>query len=178
MNIDFNRFASTSRALTLAAAVAWASAPMAAQAAIVHYDFSVTVDTSATAFSGQTFSGSFAFDDGVALPGLPGESLFDLTDFRFSFNDVAYTLVSLTPGAAAVFVGTTFQGLDAVGNVFSLLPRSGGFAPFFAFDLGDRRGGNGSVSFTPRFTSVPEPTGVALLLVALGALALVGRRRV
>ena len=159
----------TAAALTLALGVFVTTAP--ATAAVVNYDFKVVVDASAPVHGGQTFLGSFAYDDSMGSTGLPGETLYELTGFSFDFNGTMYGVADLLIGAAAVFNGTVFGGVDVDADVFAMRPASGGSAPFFAFDLGDGDSGNGAVDFTQ---AVSEPTSAAL---ALAALALLGLRR-
>ena len=156
--------------LALAATLALASA---ADAAIVTYDFSVTIDTAGTPYSGLTYDGSFSYDD--AIPGgtgAGGESLFPLTAFSFVF-DRSYALPDLAFGDAA-FAGTRFVGLDAGGARFSFVPEVGGAAPFFAFYFGGGVAGNGS--FTAA-RAVPEPLTAALAALALAGMVGLRRRR-
>lgn len=147
----------------------------AAHAATVNYEFSVTIDTAGTLYSGQTFLGSFAYDDlaptGVG-PG--GEALYALTDFSFVF-DRPYTLTDLFYADAA-FDGSRFIGLDAGAANFAFLPEIGGGAPFFAFDFGAPNAGNGSLEYRPVAAPVPEPLSAALVAVAVAGLLVRGRR--
>ncbi len=140
-------------------------APSTSHAAVVSYNFSVTVDTSTSPLNGSVFSGSFSFDNSTGAPGLGSETLYALSSFSFAFPGGPYSLGSLSYGDA-VFEGATFKGLDALGSVFSFLPASGGQPAFFAFDRGTDRG-NGSLSFALLPGAVPEPGSAALVLLAL-----------
>lgn len=170
MNHLLRPFALSLRALLLACAVGLAGA--AAQAATVRYDFTVTIDLGNTSISGQTFLGSLAFDDSLGVPGLPGETAFDLTAFSFDFNGTVYSLPDLSFGQA-IEIANTFVGADVTADPFSLVPGDGQFDPFFAFDLGRGDAGFGSVVYVLNVAEVPEP-GSAVL--ALAGLALLGLR--
>lgn len=147
----------------------------AADAAIVRYDFSVTVDTAGTPYSGLTYSGSFAYDDTTPSGiGAGGETLYELTDFSFVF-DRSYALGDLAYGDAA-FDGARFTGLDAAGTAIAFLPEIGGGAPYFAFDFGGGVAGTGSFTAAPR-AAVPVPMTAALAAFALAGLAGLRRRR-
>lgn len=145
----------------------------AAQAATVSYSFSVAVDSGSLA--GQTFIGNFSFDDAqVPGTGIGGEDLYGLSSFNFGFGG-SLSIGDLNYGDAA-FVGGQFLGLDAGGATFSFLPANGPFAASFAYDLGRGVAGNGSVTYTPRVETIPEPATLWLALGLLGGLA--GVRRV
>ena len=167
-------FGRTLRILGVSLALGLAGA--AANAAIVRYDFTVTIDGAATGPSlpgGQTYLGSLAFNDSLGMPGLPGETAFDLTAFSFDFNGMVYSLPDLFFGQA-IKNNTMFVGADVTADVFSLVPGDGSFDPFFAYDLGGGDAGFGSVVYVLNVAEVPEP-GSAVL--ALAGLALLGLRR-
>lgn len=158
--------------ISLVSGALLAAALPVAQAATVSYSFSVAVDSGALA--GQTFVGNFSFDDAqVPGTGFGGEDLFTLTSFNFGFNG-SLSLADLAYGDAA-FLGGQFLGLDAGGATFSFLPANGNFAASFGYDLGGGIAGNGSVTYTPRVETVPEPATLWLALGLLGGLAGVRR---
>lgn len=159
----------TVRALGLCAALSLAGT---AQAALVRYDFSVTIDFSAApqVNFGDIFSGYYSYDDSVFTidPGFPGEKHFPLTAFHFNFANTSYSLANLSV-SDAVQDGAAFAGLDVAGPTFSFLPDAS--APWFAFQIG-QFGGTGSVV---NRLDVPEPGSLVLAAAALAALGL--RRR-
>lgn len=147
-----------------------------AQAGIIHYDFSVTVDTTTASLAGQTFSGNFSFDD-ASVPnlGFNGEDLFALLSFSFDFDGNLFTLADLYYGDAAL-QGSTLLGLDAGAATFSFLPDDGLFPASFAYDFGNGDAGTGS--FTAALSPVTAPEPSLAWLVGSGLLALgVARRR-
>lgn len=152
-------------------------APLApAQAALVHYNFTVTPDDPTVAPS----NGSFSFDD-AQVPGASpfGEDLFALSDFSFSFAGGSYLLGDMDY-ADAVFSGGQFLGLDAVlGGLFSLVPGATLPEAYFAYEL-QGQGAFGSVAYqldTNGGGQVPEPASAWLALLGLLPLAGTARRR-
>lgn len=158
--------------ISLVSGAVLAAAVPVAQAATVSYSFSVAVDSGSLA--GQTFIGNFSFDD-AQVPGLGigGEDLYALSTFNFGFGG-SLSIGDLNYGDAA-FVGGQFVGLDAGGATFSFLPANSPFAASFAYDLGGGQAGNGSITYTPRVETVPEPATLWLALGLLGGLAGVRR---
>lgn len=157
-------FLSKIRSLLAIAALGLGS--LAAHAGLVSYNFTVVVDNTGP-LANQAYTGSFTYDD-ASSTAFGGDTLFALTAFNFSFNNVSYDLGDLSFGDA-VFQGPQFAGLDVGGPVFSFLPGAGNAAPYFAFDTGNDAG-NGAVSFQ----AVPEPGSIGLVLAGL---ALVGAAR-
>jgi PEP-CTERM motif len=157
-------------ALTLALGLAGA-----AQASIVNYTFSVTIDFSAApeVALNDVFHGSFSYDDSSFTEdpiNFPGERFYALQSFSFSFNNVSFGLPDVT--GDAVTQGGSFAGLDVGGPGFSFIPDASG--PYFAFDI-NGRSGTGLVNNTLLVQQVPEPGALALSALALGLLGL--RRR-
>jgi hypothetical protein len=151
-------------------------ATTSAQAAPIHYDFSVTIDTVTSPLFNQSFNGSFSYDDAaVPMAGFDGEDLYPLIDFSFNFAGTFYGLSDLFYGDAAV-LGADLLGLDAGALDFAFLPGTALFPASFAYDFGTDDAGNGNLVFTPA-TDAPEP---ALLWLLSGGVALLGlsKRRV
>ncbi len=163
MNITF---------ISLVSGALLAAAMPAVQAATVSYSFTVAVDSGSLV--GQSFIGNFSFDDAqTPTPGIGGEDLFALASFNFGFSG-SLSLADLDYGDAT-FLGGQFLGLEAGGATFSFLPATGPFSAPFAYDLGNGQAGNGSVTYTPRVGTVPEPPTLWLALGLLGGLAGVRR---
>jgi hypothetical protein len=145
-----------------------------AQAAVISYDFSVTVDTVTSPLFNQSFAGSFSYDDAVVpTTGFDGEDLFPLVAFSFDFAGNLYGLSDLFYGDAAVSMSAELLGLDAGALDFSFLPANTLFPAAFAYDFGAGDAGNGSLVFTPA-ADAPEP---ALLWLLSGGVALLGLSR-
>lgn len=134
-----------------------------AKADTVTYDFEVS--NLVGDFSGQTFSGSFSFDDEASI-GTGGFSdeldLFELTSFEFNFDDSVFALNSLNQDSSgAAFFGDEFVGLEVseTDSQFSIF--DDGFGSVFAYESGF-----GEVSYTlapeePEApASVPDPSMV------------------
>ena len=169
-----NRIKNSMLALTLAASSLFAVAP--AQAGIISYDFSVTIDTVTASLFNQTFTGSFSFDDAqTPSPGFNGEDLYSLLDFSFDFVSNLYTQSDLFYGDAAL-LGNQFLGLDLGALEFSFLPANELFAASFSYDFGAGDAGNGSIVYVPLIGPVPEPSIIWLMVGALAALAGVSTR--
>ena len=165
-------FASSRAVRHIGIAALFALGCVAAQATVVSRNFSVTIDPNTSLISGQTFSGSFSFDDSIGTV-FGTDTLYALTNFSFDFNGGSFSLADLDLGHAAVFDGSNmFTGLDATSfaNGFGFVPGT------FSYDLGQSNAGFGTFSSNVN-TAVPEPGTGALALAALGLLAW-NRRRV
>jgi len=138
-----------------------------ATAAIVNYQF--TVSATSGPLDGQSFDGSFSFDDQDQPPATI-DGLFPLVSFSFDFDGTAFALGDLDYGDA-VFDSGSFIGLEAGNSTFSFLPAISPLPPAFLYESVQGPGdGN------PSFTQVPEPAGGLLAAAAFGAM-LIGRRR-
>lgn len=156
-------------------AVTLALAAPALHAATVSYSFSVTIDSVNASLAGQSFAGSFSYDDAQVPVASPfGGDLFELSSFDFSFVGGPFAKADLD-FASAVFENGNFVGLELGDATFAFLPASGPFAAFFSYDFGGNDAGNGSIVYTPRMTELPEP-GTAWLAAGLLA-GLAGLRR-
>jgi hypothetical protein len=146
----------------------------ASQAASVGYSFSVSIDSGSLA--GQSFAGSFSYDDAqVPVPNPFGGDLFELSSFDFSFVGGPFAKADLDY-AGAVLDNGSFIGLELGDATFAFLPASGPFAASFAYDFGLNGAGNGSIVYTPRMTELPEPGTAWLAAGLLAGLAGVRRR--
>jgi hypothetical protein len=155
----------------ITAALGLMVAAPAAQAAIQSWSFSGTVDSGS--LLGETYSGSFSFDD-AALTGMDAEWL-SVANLSMTFNGSAYTQADVTAGAAVevgyqdgVFLGLAYYSVDSAANAFTFV--AGNFDTsdaFFAYD-----NGAGNVIYA----SVPEPKDWMLLLAGIGLVGMMVER--
>lgn len=152
---------------TVLAALLFAALP--AQAALQSYNFSGTLDSGV--YSGQSFSGSFSFDD-ATLSNI-GDEWLSVNSLNMSFLGSNYNLSNSTFGADVGYSSGTFLGLsytvESSALQFSLVADT---APFLAYDTTAGLSGAGDIVYQP----VPEPESYALLLAGLGLLGAVTRR--
>ena len=148
----------------------------AAQAAVQNYSFNGVLDSGA--LIGQSYSGSFSYDD-TAFTGIDTEWL-SVTTLSMSFMNTNYTLANanaLAPTEVGYYNGT-FLGLSySVDSSFPKFSLIAGYEDvsqaYLAYDPAAGLSGFGSVVYAP----VPEPETYALLLAGLGLLGAVSRRR-
>ncbi|MBI3367038.1 MAG: PEP-CTERM sorting domain-containing protein [Burkholderiales bacterium] len=164
------------RTLLLAAAglVSLAGA-LPAQAAIVNYDFVVSVDSGPLA--GHSYNGKFGYDDAQAPGTNPfGDTTFVLSSFDFTFDGHGYSLADF--GAPDALLWTLPDGekpgLDGAQAEIGFVPGFGGDDPAFAYDKGAGVAGFGAIVYS---VHVAEPSSAALMAVALLGLSLGARRR-
>ena len=146
-----------------------------AQAAIQSYTFNGAVDSGS--LIGETYSGSFSFDD-AALSGIADEWL-SVDNLAMSFMGSSYTQANVASGAAVevgyqdgVFLGLSYS-VDAVSIPFTFVA---GYADasdaYFAYDNGAGVAGAGSVNYAP----VPEPRSWMLILAGVGLVGMMVER--
>jgi hypothetical protein len=162
---------STVLALTLLAGIP------AAQAATQTWNFSGTLDSGH--YSGQSFGGSFSFDD-AALTGFADEWL-TVGSLSLNFLGNSYTQADAAVGSTpevsfydGVFLGLSYSA-GTSGDGFTFTPGySSPAEAFVAYDTPAGFSGAGSLSYAQ---PVPEPETYAMLLAGLGLLGMLGRRR-
>jgi MYXO-CTERM domain-containing protein len=146
----------------------------AAQAAVHSYSVSGTIDSGH--YLGESYSGSFSFDDSGLL-GVDTEWT-SLTALSFSILGHHYGLADADAPAEAAFSNGSFVGVaysvSASEPQFSLNAGSSNIGEaFLAYDTKLGVSGAGNVVYAP----VPEADSYALLLAGLGLLGFMARRR-
>lgn len=159
---------------TLLAVLLFASLP-AAHAAIQTYNFNGALESGV--FVGQTYSGSFSFDD-AGLTSMGSEWLA-VGSLSMNLLGTSYSLADGAAPAEVAYYDGNFVGLsfsNATGDpLFSLVAGSSALSEaFIAYDSPQGFSGTGSVTFT---TAVPEPDTYAMMLAGIGLLGFMARRR-
>lgn len=157
---------------TTALAAALLATFPAAQAATQTWNFNGTLDSGT--FSGQSFGGSFSFDD-AALTGNDLEWL-SVVSLSMNFVGTSYSLDNATAPVEVSFFNGGFTGLSynvgTEADGFTFIPGQYALSDsYVAYTMTTGIGGAGSVIYA----AVPEPETYAMLLAGLGLLAL--RRR-
>ena len=137
-------------------------------AASMTYDFEVNM--SAGSLLGETYSGSFEFDDSTLTE--IGEESLSVSELSFNFLGVNYTEDSLS-GTQVIFDNGDFSGLRFFGmldsNMWQLEEDKFTFATISSSGSGfSLVASTGDITYT-NTTTIPEPTAVFSLL-ALGAI--------
>lgn len=153
------------------------SAVLPAQAAIQHYSFSGQV--SSGFYAGESFSGSFSFDD--ATLSSVGSEYINLSSLSMSFLGTTFTEASFLESLPDVaFDQGAFLGL--AWSVNSITPEIGfsfinGYnnasEAYFSYDTSLGFSGEGSVVYAP----VPEADTYAMLIAGLGLVGFAARRK-
>jgi hypothetical protein len=147
-----------------------------AQAAIQSYNFNGAMDSGF--YNGSAFSGSFSFDDASLTS--TGFELLNLNSVDMSFLNTNYTLANSLVAPDISFQDGSFLGLSW--SVNSLIPDVGftfvagsvnANDAFIAYDTTLGTSGAGNVIYA----AVPEPETYAMLLIGLGLMGVVARRR-
>jgi hypothetical protein len=141
------------------------AASIPAQAAILTWNVSGTVDSGS--LLGQTYSGLFSFDD-AALTSVGSEYLA-VSSLSMMFNNVAFTLTNELAPTEAVFETGSFTGMNFSAANFSFIPGSVDTSDAF-LALND---GAANVIYAP----VPEPETWTMVLMGLGLVGFMTRRR-
>lgn len=149
-----------------------------AQAAMQAWQFSGQIDSGF--YQGTTYQGQFSFDDASLLA--TGTELISLSSLQFNFGSDQFGLSTPALSAAsAVFQDGLFTGIEW--SVDSSNPAIGfsfvsGFADtsdaFLAYDTTLGFSGGGNLAYV---AVVPEPTQTALMLMGLGLVGVIARRR-
>lgn len=158
---------------TILAALLLASLP-AAHAAEQLWNVSGTLDSGH--FAGQSYAGTFSFDDAGLLGS--GEEWLPVGTLSLNFAGTAYTLANADAPAEVSFFDGAFLGLSASFSngdpQFSLIPGWSDISDaFVAYDTVQGFSGAGSLVYAP----VPEPEAWAMLLVGLGLVGLRIRKK-
>ncbi len=161
---------------TALAALLLAALP-AAHAANQNYSFNGALDSGA--LIGQTFSGSFSFDD--AALSSSGTEWLSVSSLSMNFAGSNFTQANAAAGSAVevAYLDGSFLGLsysvDSSFPKFSVIPGYDHVSQaFVAYDTAAVGGsGTGNINFAP----VPEPESYAMLLAGLGLMGMVARRR-
>ncbi|MDP8568206.1 PEP-CTERM sorting domain-containing protein [Methylophilus aquaticus] len=158
--------------------VALLATVLPAQAAIQAWQFSGQIDSGH--YNGTSYQGQFSFDDASLLD--TGTELISLSSLQFNFGGDQFGLSTPALSAAnAVFQDGLFTGLEW--SVDSNNPLIGftfvaGFADssdaYLAYDTALGFSGAGSLAYV---AVVPEPAQTALMLMGLGLVGVIARRR-
>lgn len=149
-----------------------------AQAAIQSYTFSGQLESGY--YFGQTFSGTFSFDD-AGLTGSGTEYLDSLIALSLSLNGDTVGLNDADVPAEVGFGNGEFLGLSAsfsgIDPQFTLIPGSlDSSDAWVAYDTTQGLSGTGNVLYTVS-APVPEADAYAYMLLGMGLLGLLARRR-
>jgi PEP-CTERM motif len=162
---------------------AFFSAVLPAQAAVQNYSFTGVLDSGY--YNGETYSGSFSFDD--AIVDNTGLDIVNLISFDMSFLNTNFTLANAADYPTTLpdvsFQDGSFLGLSL--SIDSVTPNAGftfvagsvdSSDAFLAVDtnLGLTGAGNVAYSLT---APVPEAETYAMLLAGLGVMGAAARRR-
>jgi hypothetical protein len=159
--------------ISLCAALMMAST---AEAALVNYHFSGTIDSGS--LIGETYSGSFAYDN-LTLTHSGAESI-GLSALAFNILSSVYSLSNADFTPTADFIDGSLLGVSylvsGIDPSFALVSASGSVLPedvaYFSYQTVSGDSGFGSLTIT----SVPVPATVWLFGSGLGLLALIRRK--
>jgi hypothetical protein len=146
----------------------------AAQAATQSWNVSGMLDSGH--YTGQSFAGTFSFDDAF-LSG-SGEEWLTVDSLALNFAGMAYTLADADVPAEVSFFDGAFLGLSySASNLNPQISFIPGFSSlneaYIAYDISHGLSGAGDAIYAP----VPEPETYAMLLAGLGLLGVAARRR-
>lgn len=146
----------------------------AAQAAIQNYSFSGKLDSGV--YVGETFSGSFSFNDDAIINS--NSEWLSVDTLNMTFLGYSFTLAQAIAPVEVGYSNGAFLGLsfsaDSDSFGFTLTPGDSHLSQaFLAYDSNVGLSGTGDVIYA----AVPEPETYALLLAGLAVMGGVARRR-
>jgi len=158
------------------------SAVLPAQAAIVDYTFSGSIDDGF--YTGQAFTGNFSFDDSSLTSSFSG--VVNVSNINFNFLGTTFTESNFLVGAnpTVAFDSGVFSGLewsyDSINPIvnFTFVSATPNTPAFLTYGpaVGNAGAGNGTVNFY-EVAAVPEPETYAMFLAGLGLMGFVARRK-
>jgi hypothetical protein len=130
-----------------------------------------------TTYGAGNWLGSFRALNDWRIGNDDGETFADLSSFTYVGNGADGSAANYGP-AAGIFGDGIADGM--VVQTLSLNP--GSYSLFVGgaqyYGLMNSGGGTGSYGFSVTLTTIPEPSALSLLIIALGGLAMIRRRRV
>lgn len=155
-----------------------------ANAIPVTYDFTLTALTGP--LEGESASGYFTYDDAVVGPGHNYNAYF--SDFSLVWDSVAYDESTVRPASLSItstgVLTNALFGSSCSPYYCEVFEGRSNFVaaaaldnPFFTYLTADVARGSGSLSWTRRAESVPEPGTLALFGIALASVGLAQRRK-
>lgn len=147
----------------------------ASQAAVQAWNVSGTLDSGH--YAGQSFLGTFSFDDALLMG--TGQEWLAVDALTLSFAGTSFTLADADGPTEVAFSDGAMLGLSFSASAkepqITFVPGFTSLAEaFVAYDTSLGLSGAGDAVLSP----VPEPESIALMLAGLGVVGLLARRRV